>query len=36
LGYVVLAAGEAVFGAREGVTEEMRRIRESVQTVAEK
>jgi len=31
----VLVAGDAIFGAREGVAEAMRRIRESVQTVIE-
>jgi ribulose-phosphate 3-epimerase len=32
-GASVLVAGEAIFGAREGVAEAMRRIRESLQTV---
>lgn len=32
----VLIAGEAIFGAREGVAEAMRRIRESLQTVTQK
>jgi ribulose-phosphate 3-epimerase len=32
----VLVAGEAIFGAKEGVVEAMRRIRESVQTVTER
>ena len=32
----VLIAGAAIFGAKEGVLEAMRRIRESVQTVAER
>ncbi len=31
----VLVAGEAIFGAREGVAEAMRRIRKSLQTVTE-
>jgi ribulose-phosphate 3-epimerase len=32
----VLVAGEAIFGAREGVAEAVRRIRESLQTVTQK
>ena len=32
----VLVAGEAIFGAREGIAEGMRRIRESLQTVTER
>jgi ribulose-phosphate 3-epimerase len=32
-GASVLVVGEAIFGAREGVAEAMRRIRESLQTV---
>lgn len=32
----VLVAGEAIFGAKKGVVEAMRRIRESVQTVTER